>query len=135
MRFFVKKGAKDKLTSVAEGGGRFQTVEVLMTSDFEKLIPETERQDWLEIYPSWNCDIIKVNSVEAGALIGAIMNSGPIPPNILGSVWRQLMEIRKKIEEESGVTKEMLPGGMIKITNKDGVSITREPYPYEIEGN
>lgn len=135
MRFFVKKGAKDKLTSIVEGGGRFQTVEVLVTSDFEQLIPETERPDWFEIYPSWFYENIKVSAMEIGALIGAVMALPHGSMDMLGNVWSQLMIIREKIDELAGVTKEMLPNGMIKITNKTGISITREPYPYEIEGN
>jgi hypothetical protein len=135
MRFFIKKGAKDKLTSITEGGGRFQTVEVLATSDFEQLIPETERSDWYEIYPSWYYETIKVSVMEIGALIGAVMDLPHGSMDMLGNVWNQLMTIREKIDEAAGVTKEMLPNGMIKITNKTGISITREPYPYETEGN
>ncbi|GAI77455.1 unnamed protein product, partial [marine sediment metagenome] len=48
---------------------------------------------------------------------------------------KQLVALKKKAEEEAGVNKEILPGGMLRITDKDGNTIIREPYPYEVEGN
>jgi len=53
----------------------------------------------------------------------------------LKPVWEQLIAFKKQVEEEAGVKKEVLPGGMLKITDKDGNVIIREPYPFEVEGN
>lgn len=53
----------------------------------------------------------------------------------LKPVWEQLIAFKKQAEEEAGVKKEVLPGGMLKITDKDGNVIIREPYPFEVEGN
>ncbi|GAI88762.1 unnamed protein product, partial [marine sediment metagenome] len=53
----------------------------------------------------------------------------------LAGVWEQLVAIKKAVEEEAGVTKEILPGGMIRCTDKQGNVITREPFPYEVGGD
>ncbi|MBA7531586.1 hypothetical protein ES705_23799 [subsurface metagenome] len=45
------------------------------------------------------------------------------------------MAYKKTAEEEAGVTKEILPGGMIRIRDRDGNVIIRAPLPYEAEGN
>jgi len=49
MRLFIKRGAQDKLINQAKDGGGFQTIEVLVTTDFELTVPETERKDWIEL--------------------------------------------------------------------------------------
>ncbi len=51
------------------------------------------------------------------------------------SVYEQLVALKKQVEEEAGVTKEVLPGGMLKLSDKDGHVIIREPYPFEVQDN
>ncbi|GAI96727.1 unnamed protein product, partial [marine sediment metagenome] len=53
IRYFIKVGARDKLFNLANSGGGFQTVEVMVTKNFELAVPEPERQYWVELYPSW----------------------------------------------------------------------------------
>ncbi|GAI12591.1 unnamed protein product [marine sediment metagenome] len=53
----------------------------------------------------------------------------------LSGVYKQLVDMKKEIEQAEGVIKEVLPGGMLKITDADGNTIIREPYPWETEGN
>lgn len=78
---------------------------------------------------------IKLNGVELGVLTGVIMQLDDRKRQALKSVWEQLITLKKQAEEEAGVKKEMLPGGMLKLTDKDGNVIIREPYPFEVEGN
>ncbi|MBA7476967.1 hypothetical protein ES707_12363 [subsurface metagenome] len=78
---------------------------------------------------------IKLNSFEMGVLTGLIMQSDDRNQRALKPVWEQLIAFKKQVEEEAGVKKEVLPGGMLKITDKDGNVIIREPYPFEVEGN
>jgi len=78
---------------------------------------------------------IKLNSFEAGVLMGVIMQLDDRKQRALKNVWEQLIAFKKKAEEEAGVKKEILPGGMLRITDKDGNVIIRAPYPYEKEGN
>ena len=135
MRLFIKRGAQDKLMNQAKDGGGFQTIEVLVATNFELVVPETERKDWIELYPSWEEKTLHLNGFELGVLTGLIMQADDRTRRPLDGVWKQLMAIKKVIEEEAGVTKEVLPGGMIKSTDKDGTVIIREPLPHEIEGN
>lgn len=78
---------------------------------------------------------IKLNSFELGILTGVIMKLEDRKRQALKSVWEQLIAFKKQFEEEAGVKKEVLPGGMLKITDKDSNVIIREPYPFEVEGN
>jgi len=78
---------------------------------------------------------IKLNSFEMGVLTRLIMQSDDRNRQLLKPVWEQLIVFKKQAEEEAGVKKEVLPGGMLKITDKDGNVIIREPYPFEVEGN
>lgn len=78
---------------------------------------------------------IKLNSFELGVLTGVMMQLEDGKQRALKPVWDQLIALKKQFEEEAGVTKEVLPGGMLKITDKDGNVIIREPYPFEVEGN
>lgn len=77
----------------------------------------------------------EVTPFQAGVLMGLIMQAGDSSRRALDSVWEQLVEGKKRAEREAGVTKEMLPGGRLRITDKDGNVIVRQPYPYEVEGN
>ena len=78
---------------------------------------------------------IKLNSFELGVLTGVIMQLEDRKRQSLKNVWDQLIAFKRQFEEEAGVKKEILPGGMLKITDKDGNVIIREPYPFEIGGN
>ncbi|MBA7590217.1 hypothetical protein ES708_32330 [subsurface metagenome] len=78
---------------------------------------------------------IKLNSLELGVLTGVIMQLDERKQRALKPVWEQLIEFKKQFEQEAGVKKEILPGGMLKMTDKDGNVIIREPYPWEVEGN
>lgn len=79
--------------------------------------------------------IIKANIFELGVLTGVIMQLDDAKRQALAEVWKQLMEFRSEIARRDGVTREVLPGGMLKLTDKDGNVIIREPYPFEIGGN
>jgi len=78
---------------------------------------------------------IKLNSFEAGVLMGVIIQLDDRQRQALKPVYEQLVALKKQVEEEAGVKKEILPGGMLKITDRDGNLIIREPYPWEVEGN
>lgn len=78
---------------------------------------------------------IKLNGYEMGLLTMVIMQSDEVSKRALKPVWDQLIAFKKQFEEEAGVTKEILPGGMLRISDKDGNVITRPPYPWEVEGN
>ncbi len=80
-------------------------------------------------------NIIKLDGLECGVLMGVIMQLDAKQRQALSGVWEQLVQLKKKAEEEAGVKKEIIPGGMLKLTDKDGTVIIREPYPFEIEGN
>lgn len=79
--------------------------------------------------------IIKLNPFELGLLYGVIMQLDDKDQRALKAVCQQMVELKRQFEQEAGVKKEVLPGGMLKITDKDGNVIIRAPYPFEIEGN
>ena len=135
MRLFIKAGTRDKLINQAKDGGGFQTIEVMVTNNFEMAVPEWERKDWIELYPNWDYRAIKANHLQCGALMAMVMTANPFAQQILDGVQKQLIAIKKQAEEDAGVTKEILPGGAIMSTAKDGTVIIREPFPHEIEGN
>ena len=136
MRLFIKVGGRDKLVHKAKEGGGFQMVEVMVTRDFELMVPDPEeRKYWVELYPSWDTQTIKVNGFEGGVLMGLIMQAADRPRKTLDDVWKQLVELKKQAEQEASVTKEILPGGMLRITDRDGNVIIRAPYPWEVGGN
>jgi len=74
---------------------------------------------------------IKLNSFELGVLSGVIMQSDERTQTALKPVWEQLIALKKQFEEEAGVKKEVLPGGKLKISDRDGNVIIREPFPWE----
>jgi len=78
---------------------------------------------------------IKLSGFEMGVLTRLIMQSDERNQQALKPVWEQLMAFKKQAEEEAGVKKEVLPGGMLRITDRDGNVIIREPYPWEVESN
>lgn len=79
--------------------------------------------------------IIKLNVFELGVLTGVIMQSDDKSQRALKPVWDQLIDLKKQFEAEAGVKKEILPGGLLKITDRDGTVIVRQPYPWEVGGN
>ncbi|MBA7591874.1 hypothetical protein ES708_34045 [subsurface metagenome] len=78
---------------------------------------------------------IKLSSFELGALTGVMMQLDERNKQALKAVWEQLIALKKQVEEECGVKKEIISGGMLRITDRDGNVIIRAPYPFEIEGN
>jgi len=78
---------------------------------------------------------IEMGAMECGALYGLILQSNPSEHTILNNVLKQLTAIKLTVEKEAGVTKELLPGGLLRLTDKDGHIIVRPPFPYETEGN
>jgi len=78
---------------------------------------------------------IKLNSFELGVLTGVIMQLDEKNQRALKPVSEQLIALKKQFEEEAGVKKEVLPGGVLRITDRDGNVIIREPYPWEVGGN
>ncbi len=78
---------------------------------------------------------IKFNAFEGGVLTGVIMQSDDRSQRALKPVLDQLIDIKKQSELDAGVKKEIIPGGMLKLTDKDGNVVTREPYPWEVGGN
>ncbi|MBA7595658.1 hypothetical protein ES703_02623 [subsurface metagenome] len=74
--------------------------------------------------------IIRLNSFQSGILMAMIMESD-YKKGSLKSVYEQLIEIKKQIEKEVGVKKELLPNGLLKITDRDGNIIIRPPMEWE----
>ncbi len=50
-KYFIHKGGLKKLTDMAQGGGGYQKVEVLVVmNDFELMVPDPEeRKQWVQI--------------------------------------------------------------------------------------
>lgn len=78
---------------------------------------------------------LSVNAFEAGVLMGLMEKEGDRVKRPLQKVWSQLVAMKKEIEKSEGVIKEILPTGMLKISDRDGNTIIRAPYSWEIEGN
>jgi len=78
---------------------------------------------------------LTVNAYESGALMGLILEEGELKRAPLSDVYHQLVDIKKRMEKEGAVTKEVLPGGKLQITDPAGNIIIREPYPWEIASN
>jgi len=78
---------------------------------------------------------LSVSAFESGVLLGVITQQADHIRTLLSGVYKQLVDMKKEIEQAEGVTKEDLPGGMLKISDGDGNVIIRKPYPWEIEGN
>jgi len=75
---------------------------------------------------------IQINVFEAGVLVSTIWQSNN--RDSLKNVFKQLLEISKKLREEAGVKVEYLGNGRVKITDKDGNTIYREMYEWEKTG-
>jgi len=78
---------------------------------------------------------IQVNAFEAGVLMGMIEGAEERVKPSLSGVWRQLIAMKRDIEKAEGVTKRLLPSGMLEIRDADGNRIIRPPYSWEVEGN
>jgi len=50
-RYFIHKGIVKKLADIAEGGGGYQRVEIMIVAkDFELMVPHLEeRKQWVQI--------------------------------------------------------------------------------------
>ncbi|GAH86317.1 unnamed protein product, partial [marine sediment metagenome] len=95
MRLFIKKGPRDKLFNLAKDGGGFQSIEVMVTNNFELAVPEPERKDWIELYPSWEEKTLHLNGFELGILTGLLMQADDRTRHYLDDVMKQLMAIKK----------------------------------------
>lgn len=78
---------------------------------------------------------ITLNAFEAGVLMGLIEDAGDRVKHRIPGVRRQLIVMKKDIENADGVVKTLLPNGMLELRDKDGNRIIRAPYSWEIEGN
>jgi len=78
---------------------------------------------------------ITVNAFEAGVLMGMIEGAEERVKPSLSGVWNQLVAMKRDIEKAEGVVKNLLPNGMLEITDGDGNRIIRAPYSWEVEGN
>ena len=94
MRLFIKVGSRDKLINLVKEGGGFQTVEVMVTNDFELMVPEPERRCWMELYPKWDHRTIKATPLQLGVLTALIMQALPQTQQLLHSVQRQLFVLK-----------------------------------------
>lgn len=73
---------------------------------------------------------IRLNYFQSGILMGMIMESEHKDRH-LKSVYEQLIDIKKQVEHDAGVEKELLPNGLLKITDRDGTIIIRPPQEWE----
>jgi len=78
---------------------------------------------------------IEIDAMEGGVLYGLLLEAKEKGRRALKDVEKQLVAIKLEMEEAAGVTKEVLPGGRLRLTDKNGIIIERPPYPYETEGN
>ena len=76
---------------------------------------------------------LEADALTCGMLFGLIEKEG-IQAD-MKDIWDQLVAIKRAVEKEAGVVKEVLPGGMLKVTDRDGNTIIRPPYSFEVEGN
>ncbi len=78
---------------------------------------------------------IEVNAFEAGVLMGMIEGAEDRLKPSLSGVRSQLIAMKRDVEKAEGVVKNLLPNGMLEITDDDGNRIIRAPYSWEIESN
>ena len=113
------------------------------TADRERVLalgtklPQTRIEDILNLLKGGKVGrhTIEVDALQCGSLYGLMIQEEPSGHTVFDSVVKQLVAIKLELEKEAGVTKEILPGGMIRLTDKDGTIIVRPPFPYETEGN
>jgi len=70
--------------------------------------------------------VVRLNALEAGILLAVTYDV-----SALKDVFKQLLDLKEQVDRECGVTKELLPNGLLKVTNEDGQIITRPPFPWE----
>ena len=73
---------------------------------------------------------IRLNYLQGGIIFGFILDSEH-RDTYLKSVYEQFIEIKKQIEKEGGVEKELLPNGLLRITDSGGTVIIRPPQDWE----
>ncbi len=73
---------------------------------------------------------IRLSYFQSGILMAMIMESEYKDGHLAG-VYEQLIEIKRQIEKEVGVEKELLPSGLLKITDRAGNIIIRSPQEWE----
>lgn len=78
---------------------------------------------------------IQITPFEGGLLMSLIEQAPERSKPALGDIRRQLIVMKMDIEKAVGVTKKILPSGMMEIRDADGNRIIRPPYSWEIEGN
>lgn len=78
---------------------------------------------------------IQVNPYEAGVLMGMVEGADGLTRSSLSGVRSQLIAVRRDIDKAEGVTRKLLPNGMLEIRDADGNRMVRPPYSWEIEGN
>lgn len=76
--------------------------------------------------------VLRLNAWEAGVLMGLISEDERAKVT-LRAVFEQLIDIKRQVEREAGVKKELLPNGLIRITDASGNTILRAPYEWEKE--
>jgi len=78
---------------------------------------------------------IRLSYFESGVLLALLEQADQWKPNEpLHNLYKQLVSIKKQIEEEIGVKKELLSDGRIRITDNAGNIIIRPPAKWETEG-
>lgn len=70
--------------------------------------------------------VVRLNVFEAGVLMGMIHDVAA-----LEEIFKQLLALKEQVDRECGVTKELLPNGLLRLTNEDGQTVTRPPFPWE----
>ena len=78
----------------------------------------------LPLYP------ITINAWELGIVMVSIMRFGN--EDTIPRFWKMVVELKKSIEAGDGIVKEFLPDGMVRLTDCDGVVITRPRFPWDI---
>jgi len=72
---------------------------------------------------------IYVNAFEGAVLMRLIFDSDK--RDALRGVFKQLLDLYKKLREEAGVTETDLGNGYIMLRDKDGTTIIRKKYEWE----
>lgn len=72
---------------------------------------------------------IKITAFESGMLMGTFCRYGL--EDKMPKLWEQLVQLKKYIEEQDGVTKVFHEDGTVTVTDRDGTIIIRERFPWE----
>ena len=76
---------------------------------------------------------VEIDAFQGGILTGLIAGLDVNRRAALDSVFKQLIEMKKNIEEADGVTRILIGNNRVQLTDKDGTSIVRDLYPWEID--